>query len=400
MEVAARSAHLTNKGVSRAPQVDWGQILAAKNSFTSRVPENTVNTLKGHGVTFVPGQAVFVDATTVAVDKRRLTAPYLVIATGAKPMTLPFAGAEHLITSTDFLELPGLPRRIAFVGGGFISFEFAHFAARLGAHRGDIHILESRDRPLGPFDAGMVAQLVEASTAEGICLHTAISIRSVEKNGNDFTIHFESGDSLKVDLVVNGAGRVANIDSLNLEAAGVRSDRGGIAVDKRMRTSQPHIFAVGDCAATVQLARVADMEGLVAAGAITAAMEGTSSAGMDYDAVPALLFTYPQLGMIGRTEQQLQAESMKYYSSSETSISWPTYRRVGLRHAAYKILVDEHNLLLGAHFLSDNAAGLLAVCRQAMLHGVSADRLHRQMTMSPYPSRESDLIYMLSPFVE
>ncbi len=399
-ELAARCQHLQHIGITTPPQVDWRQILTEKNRFTAKVPDQTCTNLKGNGITYISGKAVFVDKTTIAVEKQHLTADYFIIATGAKTMSLPFDGNEHMLTSDDFLELPTLPKRIAFVGGGFISFEFAHFAARLGSNKGDIHILEAQKRVLGPFDSDMVEQLVAASEADGIRIHAEVSIVSIEKNDTEYTIAFKSRDNLVVDLVVNGAGRVPNIDALNLDAAGVKYSRRGISVDEYMQTANEQIFAAGDCVDSVQLARVADMEAHVAAQSIIVAQNGGTKTAIDYSAVPAVLFTYPQLGMLGKTEEQLKEEKIPYWKSYDTHLNWPTYQRVGLKYAAYKILVDEQNHIIGAHVLSDSTTGLLNTFKQAMLDKTPIAELHKNSIMSPYPSRESDIVYMLSPLLD
>jgi glutathione reductase (NADPH) len=399
-ELLARSHHLLGKGILTAPIADWHQILAEKNSFTKEVPEKTINNIKGNGITYVEGKALFVDESTVTVNNVHFTADYYVIAVGAKPMSLPFRGNEYMMTSDDFLELKNLPERIAFIGGGFISFEFAHFAARLGGSKGDIHILEAAERVLSPFDGDMVERLAEASEDEGIRIHTNVSIVSIKKTGSSYTIVFKSGENLEVDMVVNGAGRTANIDALNLEAAGVDYGARGIGVNHNMQTTRNNIFAAGDCVDSLQLARVADMEAHVAAKSIIGLKEGGTPTSIDYSATPAVLFTYPQLGMLGKTEEQLKEENIRYWKSYDHHLSWPTYLRVGLKHAAFKILVDEHDHILGAHFLSDNTTGLLNTFKQAMIDKTPIAELHKNSIMSPYPSRESDIVYMLSPLIE
>ncbi len=399
-ELVARCNHLQGLGITAPPQADWKQILKEKNKFTSEVPEKTIKNLRGNGIKFIKGKATFIDESTISVNTSILSASFFIVATGAYPTPLPIEGNEHMITSDEFLELKALPKRIAFIGGGFISFEFAHFVARLGSSKGDIHVLEAGERVLAPFDGDMVRQLVEASEAEGIRIHVNVSIVSIQKGDTGYTVVLESGDPMEVDMVVNGAGRTPNIDSLNLKAAGVQFSKKGIAVDQNMKTSNDTIFAVGDCAESLQLARVADMEAHVATKTIIALREGEVATGIDYSTTPSVLFTYPQLGMVGKTEEQLKEEKIKYWKSYDTHLSWPTYRRVGLKYAAYKILVDQDDLILGAHFLSDNTTGLLNTFKQAMRDKTPVTRLYKDNIMSPYPSRESDIVYMLSPFVE
>jgi glutathione reductase (NADPH) len=180
---------------------------------------------------------------------------------------------------------------------------------------------------------------VKASMEEGIEVHTKVQISSIEKRPSGFVVSTEAGATFEADLIVHGAGRAPNVVELALEAAGVRYSERGIAVDERMRTSNPHVFAIGDCAATVQLARVSDYEAHVAAKNILAELRNTERAKIDYPAVPAMLFTYPQYGMVGKIEAALIQQNTSYRKSFAKNLQWPTYQRIGLKHAAYKILV-------------------------------------------------------------
>lgn len=398
-ELVGRARHMQGRGLTRMPVMDWATVRDEKRDFTEPIPENTVQSLQGAGIDFRAGTAAFRDHETLVVDGEPVEARFYVLATGAHPMALPFDGAEHLITSSDFLELDALPPRLVFIGGGFISFEFAHFAARLGPAEA-ITILEVAPRPLGPFDAEMVDHLMAASREEGIAIHTDVEPTRIEMRSSGFAVQTKDGQVFEADLVVHGAGRAPSIEDLQLEKGGVAHSRRGIEVDRAMRTSNPKVFAVGDCAATIQLARVADHEGYVAAKNILAEVEGGEGAAIDHRAVPTILFTYPQYAMVGSTEDELKEKGLRYYKNADQGLSWPTYRRVGLRQAAYKVLVDEDSRVLGAHVISDNAAGLIEMFKTAMLDGRSVEDLYWRSVMTPYPSRESDIIYMLKPFFE
>ncbi len=399
-EVVAKSHHLQGKGIRSSPQVDWADLLREKEKFTTGVPKNTLTSFEKAGIEVISGTARFLDERTLDIGGSRVTARIFVIASGARPMPLPIEGIEHAINSDQFLELSSLPGRFVFIGGGFISFEFAHFVARLGNKPSrQTTILEAAPRPLGPFDTEMVSLLVAASNAEGIDVHTGVQISAIEQDRSGFTVSTNTGASFAADIVVNGAGRLADIDDLALDRAGIDYSRRGIAVDARMQTTQPHIYAVGDCAATVQLARVADYEAMVAASTILDPKDSDSWPGMDYSAVPAVLFTYPQYGMVGYTEDALKREGIPYTKSFGKNLAWPTYRRIGMSNAAYKILAGTNGEFLGAHILSDNASGIINTIRLAMLNRISVEALYRQSVMSPYPSRESDMLYMLKPLV-
>ena len=138
-----RSQHLQDLGITTQPQVDWQQILQEKNAFTSRIPENTVKNLRGSGIIYLEGGARFIDKSNLQAGEQTIHARYFIIAAGAKPVDLQLEGKEFLVTCDDLLELGKLPPRIAFIGGGFISFEFAHFGARLGSERGRCSYLRS-----------------------------------------------------------------------------------------------------------------------------------------------------------------------------------------------------------------------------------------------------------------
>lgn len=398
-EAVAKCRHLAGKGIARAPQGSWPQVLKEKNKFTSAVPGNTVKGFQQAGIDYLEGEGRFQDSDTLLVGGKSIRAKFFILATGAKPMPLSFPGSELLMTSDEWLEQADLPERIVFVGGGFIAFEFAHFAARLGPKDCRTIILEAADRPLKPFDAEMVNLLIEASAEAGIEIRSGVQITSIGRDHQALRVYMSSGDVLDADQVVHGAGRIPAIDHLGLDAAGVAFNRSGIAVDEYMRTSNAKVFAIGDCAATIQLARVADNEGHTAAQTILSELGKGEGATMGYGAVPSVLFTCPQLGMVGKTEQGLLQDGISYNKSFAKKLGWPTYRRVGLKHAAYKILTDNNGRFLGAHFLSDNVCGMLNAIRLAMLNGITVDQLYRQSIMGPYPSRESDLIYMLKPFL-
>ncbi|MDX1707380.1 MAG: NAD(P)/FAD-dependent oxidoreductase [Desulfobacterales bacterium] len=400
-EVVARSHHLAQMGIDSPASGSWAQLLVEKNKFTTGVPDNTISGLKDAGIDFIKGRARFVDQRAISVSDRRLTARYIVLATGAVPMVLPFDGGELMVTSREFMELAQLPRRIVYIGGGFISFEFAHFAARLGGDGTRCTILEAAARPLANFDEEMVDLLVAASASEGIDLRCEVNITAITKTGRTFKVITESGPDFEADLVVHGAGRSPDIESLALEKAGIDSSRQGIRVNTDMATTNPWVYAVGDCAATVQLARVADAEAQVAAANIVIKEKGgQQDAVMDYTAVPSVLFTYPQYGMEGATESELDDKGVAFKKSFAKELAWPTYKRVGLTSAAYNLLVAENGRILGAHVLSDNATGLINAFMLAMVNRLSVETLYRQSVMTPYPSRESDIIYMLKPLID
>ena len=314
-ETVARAQHLAGKGIQSPPVGDWGAILDRKNAFTKHIPDNTVNGLYEAGIDYHEGTVRFIDADTIAVNDKPLKPRYVVLATGARPLPLSFEGSRHLLTSDQFLELRELPRRIVFVGGGFISFEFAHFSSRLGPPDRRITLLEAAPRPLGPFDSDMVDLLVAASADEDIDIRCNLQIESIQRQEDTYTVHLVDGTSIEADMVVHGAGRAPKLGTLALGQAGVEYGRRGITTDARMSTTNTRVFAIGDCAATPQLARVADYEASVAAANIIAAINDGKPRTINYQAVPAILFSYPQLAMVGQTEDALVRAGIPYVKS-------------------------------------------------------------------------------------
>ncbi len=398
-EIVAKSRHLRGIGIRVPAEADWAAVWRQKQDFVNTVPDDTRSDLHAAGIAFFHGTAFFLDAHTLRVEDHVLEAPHVVIATGAVPAAMPIAGAEFMATSTQFLERETLPPRILFVGGGFVSFEFAHAAARIGPERRRIRILEAAPRPLRMFDRDMVDLLCKASADDGIEILTDVRIARIRRCDNAYQVLTEEGRVYSADLVVHGASRVPRVEGLRLDDIGVAHTARGIKVTHEMRTTAAHIFAVGDCADTIALARVADYEAHVAARNILAARRQGAPVTVGDRSVPSLLFTYPQCAMVGDTEEMLREKGVSHTRSMSTALSWPTYRRVGMRHAGYKILMGDDQKILGAHVVSDNAGGLVDLFRQAIDGGMTVPGLFRESIMTPYPTRQSDLIYMLRPFL-
>ena len=170
----------------------------AKNRFTESVPSSTVSGFKSAGIDFLPGRATFGDPQTISVDGQATSARFIVLATGARPMALPLDGAHHIVTSDAFMELERLPREIIFIGGGFISFEFAHFAVRLGSAGTRCTILEAGPRALGPFDEEMVDLLTRVLIR--------LDLPTFERPANAISGYFTGGYwSGLTALVINSA---------------------------------------------------------------------------------------------------------------------------------------------------------------------------------------------------
>src|SRR5256885_333154 len=246
------SRRMQGKGAS-APglSLSWPDLIRFKRTFTGPVPEQNEQSFAQAGIITRHGRAHFVDRTSVQVGEEILVARQVVIATGACHADLGIAGEDLLTTSTQFLDLEELPRRIVFVGGGYIAFEFAHIAARAGAQ---VQVLHRGSRPLAKFDPDLVSMLVQASRELGIEVHVNRAVTAIERQGDHLLVHARTGaqvQTVEADLVVHAAGRTPEIDKLDLEVAGVAYGKEGVSVNEYLQSvTNPAVYAAGDAAAS------------------------------------------------------------------------------------------------------------------------------------------------------
>ncbi len=381
--------NLRGKGLEAETSINWPDMIAFKETFADVMPSRIEAGLKKAGVSTLHGDARFTSPDTIEVDGTALRGKHFLIATGARPMTLNIPGENLLITSTDFLELPEKPKRIVFVGGGFIAMEFAHISKRAGARK--VTVLEMVKRPLGNFDPDLVDILVEATIEMGIDVQTEAKVLKIEKAGKDFAVDFETPFGVKTitcDLVVHATGRVPNIDHLNLAAAGVESGRHGIKVSPYMRTTNPNIFAAGDCADSgPNLTPVSAYEGRVAGKNLLA---GKDEHAVNYPPIPSVVFTLPMVATVGLSEAAAREKGLKFDVKFEKTGGWYSSIRVGAVRTAYKVLVErETGVILGAHLIGPGAEEQINLFAMAMGAGLTANKI--KAIIFAYPSYASDI---------
>jgi glutathione reductase (NADPH) len=300
-------------------------------------------------------------------------------------------GEEFLTTSTEFLELESAPSRIAFVGGGFIAFEFAHIAKRAGAT--EVTILQRGKRPLVQFDPDLVEIQVQRSRDLGIDIRCETCVESIVKDGDELRVECatpQGRETIVCDLVVHGAGRVANIDALNLDTAGVEVGQRGIRVNEFMRSiSNPAVFAAGDCADTEapNLTPVSANEARIAAKNLLA---GRDDRRVKYPPIPSVVFTLPSVARVGLLEEQARQQGLDFDVNFQKTDHWYSSMRVGERYSAYKVLVEKGTgKILGAHVIGPGAEEQINLFAMAMGAGLSAN--HLKAVIFAYPSYASDL---------
>lgn len=390
---ALEGAALTARGFVAPPELDWSVMQRSRAEFTDAVPASTEEGLRNRGITVFHGQCRFIDADTISCEGETITARRFLLAAGARPRELPLPGGELAVSSDDFLSLPELPRHVTFVGGGYISMEFATVAAAAGA---GVTVLQRGDLILDRFDPDLVDQLQRSCLVRGMDIRTGVTpekITAEAGSGNGFTVHLEDGSRINTDLVVAAIGRVANTDTLDLERAGLESSPRGIETDREMRTAVPTILAVGDCVAGIQLSPVSDKEAQVAARNIIADLQGGTTRELEMPVLPTVVFTWPQLAQFGLSvEEARQRGGVRINSGS--GAGWPSYRRLNEKHMRYTVIIDENtDTILGAHLLAPQAGEMINLLALAAKAGTTT-REFREFPWA-YPTYLSDLKYML-----
>ena len=368
---AAEVAHLAHQmseiGISPVAKIDWLALMRSKTAFTSAVPGRTEKDFRDVGIETLHGTARFVSPEEVQVgDGTTVRARHVVIATGARPAPLGFSGEELVATSDEFLDLPEMPRRLVFIGGGYISMEFAHVARAAGA---EVTVLHRGDRVLKHFEPEIVDHLAESARDFGIYVVTDFKACGVERKNGGLVVsgNLACGTTYEADFVVHGAGRVSNIDALDLDAGGVTYSSPGVTVNEFLQSvSNPHVYAIGDASATaLQLATTADMD----AGELKCRGRGM-------------------------TEDQATKSGARFHINRGTMTGWASSRRIGQKHAFYKVIIDDDSgRILGAHLLGHNAGEAINVFALAMKFGLTNKDLKR--VLWAYPTHTSDLKYML-----
>lgn len=389
------AAHLlTGNGIDPAGlRIDWPALSAHMHGFTDPVPTNMEASLARHGVDTLHGTARFTGPDRLDINGTDHRLRHALIATGARPRPLDFPGADHLIDSTGFLYLERLPERVLFVGGGFISFEFAHIAARADTNA---VIVDHGPRPLRGFDPDLVDLLVARSNAAGIDIHPNTEIVDVRPAGDGFDVTLDvhgHHTTVTVDLVVHGAGRQPDLTGLDLEAANITHGPHGVTVAGHLQsTTNLRIYAAGDAADTpgAPLTPVAVFEGKVAA----SNMLKNATTTPDYSGIATAVFTIPELARVGLLESEARDAGIDLDVRTTDTSGWYSNYRIGESTAATKILIDRTtDTIVGAHMLGPEYGELINICALAIKLGLTTRQL--KSVSAAYPTVGSDLGSML-----
>ena len=392
-ELANFSQRMAAAGLSSKTTPDWPELMAFKHRLTGSFSKNSRSNLQKHGIDIYQGTASFVGEAAIRVGEVILQGSHVHIATGACPRPLKIPGEEFMTTSSEFLYLAELPKRLVFIGGGYISFEFAHLAARYGRK---VTIIHRSEEVLKKFDPDLVALLVRASEKLGITVAINQPLMRIEKKSDELLVIVQADGDEKVyyaDMVVHGAGRVPDIADLNLEAAGIDASQDGVIVNECLQSiSNPRVYAAGDAAAGGQpLTPVAMAEGQVAADNL---IHGSKRRRADYRVVPSVVFTLPKLASVGLQETDADKLGLQYDVSFRETADWLHNLRINEPFAGFKIILDRSTgRILGAHLLDSHADDLINLFALAMQHDLTAADI--KQVLYAYPTASSSIQYMV-----
>jgi len=388
-EIERAAVHQISVG---QPKLDWAALIDREKHVIKDIPANLARSMARRDVEVIKGHAIFAAPNAVRVGDRRLEARHIVIATGSKPRPLPIDGAEHMITSDEMLTERSLPRSVIFVGGGVISLEFGHVYARAGA---DVAILEGLPQLLPVMDADAVARIQIESERIGIRVKTDVRVERIEPaNGRLRVVFFYKGvqHTAEADRVINGAGRVANVDRLELAAGNVEHAHGRVAIDRHLRsTSNPQVYVCGDAVPiSPQLSPIATYEGDIVGRNI---VEGPTYT-PDYDSMATSVYTVPALAAVGLTEAAANEKGLGIKVHCNDMRDWFSAQTYAETVAWSKIIVHQAtDRILGAHFVGHAGQELVNIFGLAMRFGITAGQIKDYVYA--YPTFSSDIKHML-----
>jgi glutathione reductase (NADPH) len=333
-------------------------------------------------VTVFDGHATFVDAHTVEVAGKRVTAEKIVIATGGHPERLRIPGADLAIVSDDAFYLKTMPQHVVIIGSGYISVEFAGIFRALGA---EVHIVYRQPLPLRGFDHDIREAMAEALSDQGIMLHPNLKPAKIEADGDRRILTLGDGQKLVTDVVFFATGRHANVKGLGLEKIGIELNaKNAIKVDDQLRTAQPHIYAMGDVTDRMNLTPVATAEGH----ALADTLFGNNPRTIALWNIPSAVFTTPPVATVGLTEEQAcTLGPVDIYLARFTPMRHNLSGRV--RKTMMKLVVDKTTQkVVGAHMLGEDAAEIIQGIAIAVVMGATKADFDRTIGIHPTAAEE------------
>jgi len=382
--------HFKEHGIEISGEIKFSieQMIARKGSVVDQNTAGITYLMNKNKITVFEGVGSFEDATHVKVTKsdgtnETLEAKYTIIATGSKPSSLPFIkiDKERIITSTEALNLKEVPKHLIVIGGGVIGLELGQVYLRLGAQ---VSVVEYLDRIIPGMDAGLSKELTKVLKKQGMKFYTSHKVKSVERNGDAVQVQAENAKgetiTLEGDYSLVAVGRRPYTDGLNAENAGVKiTERGQVEVNDHLQTTASNIYAIGDVIKGAMLAHKAEEEGTFVAEILAG-----QKPHIDYNLIPGVVYTWPEVAAVGKTEEQLKEAGVAYKTGSFPFKALGRSRASGDTDGFVKILADEKtDEVLGIHMIGARTADLIAEAVTAMEFKASAEDIARMSHAHP-----------------
>ena len=369
-------------------KINLEKMMERKSDVVSQTIDGIKFLMNKNKIDVYEGVGSFKDATHITIDKTEgdsetIEAKNTIIATGSKPASLPFINIdkERIITSTEALKLKEIPKHMIVIGGGVIGLELGQVYKRLGA---EVSVVEYLDRIIPTMDSALSKELTKVLKKQGVKFYTSHKVGGVERNGDEVVITAEDkkGKSVefKGDYCLVSVGRKPFTDGLNADAAGVKiDDRGRVEVNEHLQTSVKNIYAIGDVVKGAMLAHKAEEEGTFVAETIAG-----QKPHIDYNLIPGVVYTWPEVAAVGKTEEQLKEEGIKYKEGKFPMRALGRSRASGDIDGFVKILADEKtDEVLGVHMIGARVADLIAEAVTAMEFRASAEDISRMSHAHP-----------------
>lgn len=382
--------HFADHGieVSGDVKVNLEKMIARKQAVVDQTSGGVKFLMDKNNITVFNGVGSFESATSVKVTKEDgsseiIESKNIIIATGSKPSSLPFIklDKDRIITSTEALKLKEVPKHLVIIGGGVIGIELGQVYLRLGAQ---VSVVEFMDRIIPGMDAALSKELTKVLKKQGMKFYTSHKVQSVERAGDVVTVKAENAKgeiiTLEGDYSLVSVGRRPYTDGLNAEKAGVKvTDRGQIEVNDHLQTSAANIYAIGDVVRGAMLAHKAEEEGVLVAEILAG-----QKPHIDYNLIPGVVYTWPEVAAVGKTEEQLKAEGVAYKAGSFPFKALGRARAGGDTDGFVKILADaKTDEVLGVHMIGARCADLIAEAVTAMEFRASAEDISRMSHAHP-----------------
>lgn len=381
-------SHFTEHGIdiSGDIKVNIEQMIARKASVVDQNVSGIKYLMDKNKITVFEGVGSFEDATHIKVtgkSSETIEAKYTIIATGSKPSSLPFIkiDKEKIITSTEALKLKEVPKHLIVIGGGVIGLELGQVYLRLGSQ---VSVVEYLDRIIPGMDAGLSKELTKVLKKQGMKFYTSHKVKSVENKKGVVTVQADNAKgetiTLEGDYSLVSVGRRPYTDGLAADKAGVKvTERGMIEVNDHLQTNVPNIYAIGDVIRGAMLAHKAEEEGVMVAEILAG-----QKPHIDYNLIPGVVYTWPEVAAVGKTEEQLKEAGVEYKMGSFPMKALGRSRASGDTDGFVKILADaKTDEVLGVHMIGARVADLIAEAVTAMEFKASAEDIARMSHAHP-----------------